>query len=612
MLTFLRLPPLIGKDIQKYPALCAFLFFSFGLSLSYHLKTSFSIPFFLLIILTLLTIVHKTQWKLLLFFILGVLFLSSKVSYLKQLPTSQQVFHIRFHTPPACKIKEGFSQKVRIKGIPHTFTTKVVKPLEPGEKRSITGSLCIEESSLKIESTRSRKVNGLRNKIYQKVKARIDTLDTPMKSYYYPTVLRETYKTDPTVRTIFEDSGLIHLMAISGLHVGIYGFVVFIVIYCIPMPKFLQFCLSALSTCLILFIVGPSPSTNRALIMFVLVGVAPLLRKKGNHWNNLGIAGLAILLLTPFDLFNPGFQLSFTATASVLLVYNKVKGIRKRFFKWISFSVLSTTLIFITTAPILLWHFQALAPASLLFNIVALPLLSVTFSLFIFSLALSFVIPSWGCFFLKVVSQVDAWLLEKVQWGLLEADFSTYKQIIPHTEIVLLSIAIVTMLLYIKRRMQPVHLYSLGAILTLSLIIFRLRDTVPQCGMTTLPNSAILVVTIPKEESPRITRKRLQTVQLHKAEVVHLLCDSTRISHFDKKISKYLKKIKVITTFTCPKKSMNSPNALDPGDTLFTENGAYSIEIIDKRRVRINFKSKEDNDCFLSEIALPYDIVHNF
>src|SRR5439155_993191 len=67
------------------------------------------------------------------------------------------------------------------------------------------------------------------------------------------------------------------------------------------------------------FIVGPEPSVLRAVVMGVLVLGAVLLERDASVLNGLALAALLILAVRPGDLADPGFQLSFAATAGIVL-----------------------------------------------------------------------------------------------------------------------------------------------------------------------------------------------------------------------------------------------------------------------------------------------------
>src|SRR6266568_5842136 len=65
-------------------------------------------------------------------------------------------------------------------------------------------------------------------------------------------------------------------------------------------------------------VVGPEPSVLRAVVMAVLVLAALLLERDASVTNSLALAALVILAVRPGDLHDPGFQLSFAATAGIV------------------------------------------------------------------------------------------------------------------------------------------------------------------------------------------------------------------------------------------------------------------------------------------------------
>lgn len=123
-------------------------------------------------------------------------------------------------------------------------------------------------------------------------------------------------------------TGTSHLMAISGLHIGLVAGLVFMLInrlwpwfpYLVlklPAPKaaalfalFAAFIYSGLA--------GFSVPTQRALIMVLAFTLNALLSRQINPWNSLTLALIAVLLLDPFAVLSPGFWLSFSAVAVIL------------------------------------------------------------------------------------------------------------------------------------------------------------------------------------------------------------------------------------------------------------------------------------------------------
>lgn len=191
----------------------------------------------------------------------------------------------------------------------------------------------------------------------------------------------------PEVRDDFARSGLMHLLAISGLHVMFVGMVV----HRLLQPLLLRFgwswraveLIRATITLVILIgyalVCGSNPSVVRAVTMAGFLLVAPLARSISNPLNALGGAACLILALDPAAPSQPSFQLSFSAVFGLLLmghgldasVLRKLTGSSARALaRSVSASIVAT----LATGPALFFHFGYVGLAGVVFNIVAIPL----------------------------------------------------------------------------------------------------------------------------------------------------------------------------------------------------------------------------------------------
>lgn len=199
-------------------------------------------------------------------------------------------------------------------------------------------------------------------------------------------ISEETYK-------VLRDSGLAHLIAISGLNMAIVTGLVFFaarLALAASEPIALRFpikkvaALAALGAGLFyLILAGSEWSAERAFIMSAIMLTAILFDRRAFTLRNVAIAALAILLLTPEAVVHPGFQMSFAATTALIAAYEW--GARRldpdRSFAWPAkvrryfVGIIATDLIASTaTSPFSLFHFSRVAVLGLPANIVAVPL----------------------------------------------------------------------------------------------------------------------------------------------------------------------------------------------------------------------------------------------
>ncbi len=129
------------------------------------------------------------------------------------------------------------------------------------------------------------------------------------------------------VEQAYADSGTIHVLAVSGLHLGIlYG----ALLYLLggwrhrPVMKWAFLWLALILMWTFALLTGMAPSTRRAAIMFSLLLVGKCWSRRGNSFNALALSACIILYIDPYELYAVGFQLSYLALAGILYLQPKL------------------------------------------------------------------------------------------------------------------------------------------------------------------------------------------------------------------------------------------------------------------------------------------------
>ena len=123
----------------------------------------------------------------------------------------------------------------------------------------------------------------------------------------------------PEVDTAFRRAGVYHVLAVSGFNVALVASTVWTLLMLARVPRRLTSLAAIVVVLGFAAVVGTQPSVLRATLMAVLVLAALLLEREAAVLNSLALAALVILALRPNDLHDPGFQLSFAATAGIVL-----------------------------------------------------------------------------------------------------------------------------------------------------------------------------------------------------------------------------------------------------------------------------------------------------
>jgi competence protein ComEC len=187
---------------------------------------------------------------------------------------------------------------------------------------------------------------------------------------------------DPAVRDRFTRAGLVHLLAISGTHVGLLAGMVLITGSILQVARRRLTWATLGLTWVYLLMIGAPPSAIRAGLMLSLALLALLLQRPSAALPMIAAAGLFLLALDPRAILDPGFQLSFAGVGGIILVLHLVNPLvprawkRIRSVRWLVESVLVSAAAFVATAPITAHHFGTIAPIAIVANIPALPLMS--------------------------------------------------------------------------------------------------------------------------------------------------------------------------------------------------------------------------------------------
>lgn len=193
---------------------------------------------------------------------------------------------------------------------------------------------------------------------------------------------------DPATREQFARTGLMHLLAVSGLHVLLVG----MVLYGLLRPalarlrlrwRTIEITRAAFTMGVLLFyllITGSRPSVVRAVVMAGLFIGGAVLQRPTYSLNTLGAAAILLLIARPSALFDAGFQLSFAAVGAIVLLVPRLRAVIPE--RWLRRKLIERPLMLVVvslaatlgTMPVLMHHFGYASLAGLALNVLAIPL----------------------------------------------------------------------------------------------------------------------------------------------------------------------------------------------------------------------------------------------
>lgn len=185
---------------------------------------------------------------------------------------------------------------------------------------------------------------------------------------------------DQDLRQLYAGSGAMHILCVSGLHVGIIFLILNVLFKPLEKRKQLKFLKTILIVLIIWFyalITGMSPSVFRAATMFSFISIGQLINRRTSVYNSLAASAVVLILADPFVIFHIGFQLSYSAILGILLIqpiisswlsFNNLIG--KYFWDLLAVSIAAQ----IGTFPLSIFYFHQFPNYFFLTNLFVIPL----------------------------------------------------------------------------------------------------------------------------------------------------------------------------------------------------------------------------------------------
>jgi competence protein ComEC len=178
----------------------------------------------------------------------------------------------------------------------------------------------------------------------------------------------------------FAVAGAMHVMAVSGLHVGIIASIIVLITSFFSINNttlWLKMILVIGTIWLYACITGLSSSVQRAAIMFSLFSIGIIVNRRSNSWNTLAAAAFISFVIDPQVLFLAGFQLSYVAVMSIMYGAPKLLQIyrpRRKVLQYVWGIIAVSIVVQIGTFPISVYYFQNIPIYSIVTNICVIPL----------------------------------------------------------------------------------------------------------------------------------------------------------------------------------------------------------------------------------------------
>lgn len=215
---------------------------------------------------------------------------------------------------------------------------------------------------------------------------------------------------DPSTQASYRDAGIAHLLAVSGLHVGLVAAMVGLALFWVGRERrgrIVRGSIQLTAVWLFAVVTGLAPSTVRAALMFSLFIVSNILGRRTPKLNLLAAAAIIMLVVDPMLLFDTGWQLSFSAVAGIVIAKPVITAFRNKLYQAAMVSIAATT----ATLPVTLTTFHRFQPYFLIANVLIVPLSAFILGFSLLYMALPCTITAWPVeILLRTTEAITSWV----------------------------------------------------------------------------------------------------------------------------------------------------------------------------------------------------------
>lgn len=312
---------------------------------------------------------------------------------------------------PVDSLNENISLNIDDQATIITAIREITPPKNPYQfsykeylaKQDVYAQITLDQSLELLPSTHNS-IKGLASKTRQHILDKLSKYNWQPDEWAVINALLLGQKQELTqeLRDEYAAAGMIHILAISGLHVGILLLLLQGLFKILGNYKYIRVFRSILIITIIwgfAFIAGLSPSIQRAALMFTLVEIGLLFNRKNSGINALLISAFILLVFNPKLIYQVGFQLSYLAVLFILLLQPCVRSLisKERYsknplyhLKHLLIDILAVTISAqLGVLPLSLFYFHQFPALFIVANLVIIPFLGIILCLGMLLLLLS-------------------------------------------------------------------------------------------------------------------------------------------------------------------------------------------------------------------------------
>lgn len=300
----------------------------------------------------------------------------------------------------------GYGDVLRVAGL-------LTRPEPPGNPGGFNYRTYLERQGIRVmlmargQAAVQKIGNGAANPLLRAAlwaKQKLSTIATTSLTPSHATILNGIVfgvqgLIDRETRQAFTETGVVHILSVSGLHVGLVLGGMVGLLRLLRLPPGLT---APLATPVLIFyalMTGLNPAVLRSTVMALLFLWAHHLGRDRDWPTTLALAALGILLWNPLQIHHPGFQLSFAATWGILYLgpvlsdacAGLLKGLPANFARTVAQALAIPLAAQLATVPLVAWYYNLISPVSIPANLLAVPLVGLVLLFGVFATALGLV-----------------------------------------------------------------------------------------------------------------------------------------------------------------------------------------------------------------------------
>ena len=236
--------------------------------------------------------------------------------------------------------------------------------------------LCVKSDERAVFSLKKAAV-ALKNRFERSIYKRLPAIPA---SILDAMVLGEKQNIPSAIYKTMMKSGTVHILVVSGFNVGIVAFILVLLLKAARIPRKLRFYIALPLLVVYCLVTGASTPVVRSTVMATILMFAYLVKRQADVYNACSFAALFVLASNPAQLFDIGFQLSFSSVLSLVVIYPAVKksmrleNLKIKPLRYLIDSILISSSAWVGTAGFIAYYFRMVSPITVLANIFVVPL----------------------------------------------------------------------------------------------------------------------------------------------------------------------------------------------------------------------------------------------